>query len=86
MSISLYHAQSSLYYWTMHKNLGSCLTFCGGVNARITCTFFGWGLIPSFVRMHPKYSLFIAQNEDLGMLTIKLASYNLIKTLFHFSR
>ena len=55
----------------MPRNLRSCLTFVGGFNARIACTFFGCGLIPSLVSMYPRYLVSLAQKFDFFALTFK---------------
>jgi hypothetical protein len=58
----------------------------GRLSARISCTFFGCGLIPPLVRMYPRYYVSCAQKMDLVALIFSLASCNLMKTCFNLSR
>jgi hypothetical protein len=84
-SILLHHAQMSLQYWPIPRNLHNSLTLLGGINVRITCTLFFCGLIPSRVNTYPRYSS-VAQNYDLCALAFSHASHNLIKTIFSLLR
>jgi hypothetical protein len=85
-SILLHCAQMSLWYWTMPRNLQNSLTPLGRINARITCTFFFCSLIPSRDKTYPRYSVSVAQNNDLCALTFSRASRNPMKTLFSLLR
>ncbi len=85
-SNSLCLAQMSLFYWTMPRNLLSHLTILGSVYARIACTFFGCGLIPSLDNVYVRYSVSMAQKQDLRTLTFKPAFCNLMKTLHNLAR
>lgn len=44
------------------------------------------GFMPSLERMYPRYSISLAQNVDLGTLTFKSASCNIVKTIHRCSR
>ena len=69
-----------------HRNLCNSLTLLGGINARIICTFFFCGLIPSWNNTYPMYSVSVALNDNVHALTFSHASHNLIKTLFSLLR
>ena len=64
----------------MPGNLLQSLTCVGGLIARITWTLFGCCLIPVLVRTSQRDSVSIVQNFNLGALTCKPTSCNLVRT------
>eukprot|EP00804_Cyclotella_cryptica_P001280 CCRYP_017920-RA/>CCRYP_017920-RA protein AED:0.00 eAED:0.00 QI:56/1/0.5/1/0/0/2/0/83 len=70
----------------MLRNLRRSLTLLGGDIASIDCTFLGCGLIPSRERMHPRYSVSMAQKFDLQAFSSKFMSCSLERTNSNLAR